>query len=103
MPISLPPAEMALPPASTALPGRLITQLTVLPVAFAAEPAIDDNPENTLAATPRGCSGWGGGALTVTGDGWPAAGGGPICIGPAGAVATAGGGSAPDATGGTGC
>jgi len=44
----------SLPPAEIALPGRSITQLTVLPVAFAAVPTIDDNDENTLAAKPRG-------------------------------------------------
>ena len=44
----------SLPPAEIALPGRSITQLTVLPVAFAAVPTIDDSDENTLAAKPRG-------------------------------------------------
>lgn len=46
MPISFPPALIA-------LPGRLIIQLTVLPVAFAAEPAADDSPESTFSPKPR--------------------------------------------------
>lgn len=45
----------SLPPAEIALPGRSITQLTVLPVAFAAVPAAFESDENTLAAKPRGC------------------------------------------------
>src|SRR5262249_33463184 len=58
------------PPAEIALPGRSITQLTVLPVAFAAVPANIESDENTLAAKLRG---WGSGSaasvavVTVTG------------------------------------
>ena len=36
------------PPASIALPGRSITQFTVFPVALAAPPTIDERAENTL-------------------------------------------------------
>src|SRR5579871_2955624 len=91
---------MALPLALIALPGRSITQFTVLPVAFAAEPAILDSPERTLPAKPCG-SGSGGGAVIVTGGGtgpaeaaapYGAAGGGPRCIGPAAGGAAGGGG-----------
>ena len=92
---------MALPLALIALPGRSITQFTVLPVAFAAEPAILDSPERTLPAKPRG-SGSGGGALVVTVLAEAAApygaagGGGPRRIGPAAGAAPGGGGRLPD-------
>src|SRR5262252_4756802 len=77
------------PPASIALPGRSITQLTVLPVALAAPPTIDDSAENM---PPRG------GATGVAGGGvagWT----GAAATGPTGAVATAG---APGVAGATG-
>src|ERR1051325_28169 len=61
------------PPASIALPGRSITQFTVLPVALAAPPTIEETAENT----PR-C----GGASAVTGGC-----AGPATTGPAAGVA----------------
>src|ERR1051325_5031083 len=47
------------PPASIALPGRSIIQLTVFPVALAAPPTIDE----IVPKTPRRGSGVGGGTI----------------------------------------
>jgi hypothetical protein len=66
------------PPASIALPGRSITQFTVFPVALAAPPTIDERAEKT----PRRGAGVTGGAA----GGWA----GLATTGPTGAVAAAG-------------
>src|ERR1700750_855812 len=74
------------PPASIALPGRSITQLTVFPVALAAPPTIDEMAEQT----PRRGAGAAGGAA--------GGGTGPATTVPTGAAEAAGAGGVTGAT-----
>src|SRR5262249_37284468 len=92
-------APNSLPPAEIALPGRSITQLTVLPVAFAAVPAMVESDENTLAAKPRGrgSGSLSDGGFTVTGRSVVGA-VVPVGIGADCAEADAGGATAPEVT-----